>query len=809
MTWIDLLESSDCQSFCRSVWTGPESTEVDAPRERIIHVRGVNAPGGMRLHRVGVRLGDAYMSCGSVPGRDWIRSLRLSVFTGETWEAVFCDVDVQCPSSNATRWFDLDDVGCTAVLVEIRRAGVDDWWTPWNLAMSGLVIEGSSRSSSALRNPRNPGAIQLIESDSHDPHGDLTVQSGNGEARFSSKFIEVGFSLTHPRFTHLTWNEQGLTGREPNLLRTSDFALLQDRHWRDLGQGTRLHAVGEHQRVGAISCDAGGTITVSGNSVRYELVLSRKHSVQIDWHVFADGLTVDLQCDTTSDFRAWNSSIWNLCFDGTVSPTTLLGDGRHLGQTGCVGTPAHLHAPGYGTMAINSDGSAYLRADAVRSIAVTAVEIKLGDEAERTADYRVTAGQHRSTMSFRLTRSPKLGSLGGTLPEVVEHMLSRNIASSLPFRQDTATYSNNGLSIHAPLCMDVWAQISSRVESLWPQLGAMRLLRQTLDRWLNEGPGYATGANSAIGDHGLDDEYLLSGAACIHGLATYLDVSNDLQFFEEHSDRIHRRLRSLKERDLDGDGLIESPYRRGNKGEGQWGTNWFDAVSFGWKDAFSNAVLFDGLNVFARWLGRSGYDREAKQLGPWSELILDNYFDTFFNHETGWLGGWRSADGQLHDHGFLFVNGAAVSAGLLDRERSKSVMKGLMDEFTRVGFKSFGLGIPGNLRCIPDEDLPVVMRGLPFPSYLNGAATLSQARHFIAGLLAVGMRNEAESMIETMAEGLASMSATGGIGSGVDWRCWDGTPSGYEGHLCDQFGLLCVAVDHYQVKSTGDPRAVT
>jgi hypothetical protein len=31
----------------------------------------------------------------------------------------------------------------------------------------------------------------------------------------------------------------------------------------------------------------------------------------------------------------------------------------------------------------------------------------------------------------------------------------------------------------------------------------------------------------------------------------------------------------------------------------------------------------------------------------------------------------------------------------------------------------------------------------------------------------------------------------------VDWRLWDGTPSGYQGLLCDQFGMIAVALERY------------
>ena len=48
-----------------------------------------------------------------------------------------------------------------------------------------------------------------------------------------------------------------------------------------------------------------------------------------------------------------------------------------------------------------------------------------------------------------------------------------------------------------------------------------------------------------------------------------------------------------------------------------------------------------------------------------------------------------------------------------------------------------------------------------------------------------------------LASTVADDSSFGGIGSGLDWRLWDGTPSGYEGLLAEGFGFLAVAVERY------------
>ena len=59
------------------------------------------------------------------------------------------------------------------------------------------------------------------------------------------------------------------------------------------------------------------------------------------------------------------------------------------------------------------------------------------------------------------------------------------------------------------------------------------------------------------------------------------------------------------------------------------------------------------------------------------------------------------------------------------------------------------------------------------------------------------MRAEADRVLEAHCESLGDGTAFGGCASGVDVRTWDGTPCGYEGLLCDQLGILAVAVDRY------------
>ena len=58
----------------------------------------------------------------------------------------------------------------------------------------------------------------------------------------------------------------------------------------------------------------------------------------------------------------------------------------------------------------------------------------------------------------------------------------------------------------------------------------------------------------------------------------------------------------------------------------------------------------------------------------------------------------------------------------------------------------------------------------------------------------VGMHDEAGELLEGLATSIADDSSFGGIGTGRDWRMWDGTPSGYEGQLVEGFSVLTSAL---------------
>jgi hypothetical protein len=532
-----------------------------------------------------------------------------------------------------------------------------------------------------------------------------------------------------------------------------------------------------------------GTVVVQGGKVIYDFQAGGQH-YRLEWVVSASGLTLKAQRSSKQPVLAWHSAAWMIGLRNSAAPSHVLGRLLETGETGAVALPALLTLPAFGSWEIACDTTrGWARSDCYRAHDLNTLELKVGEERTAEGLYRLPAGRHRATFTFTPKRPPAL--LTEAAPEVARRALARTQWTALTFRTDTATLSNNGASMHCPICMDTWAAVIGPQGELLPGLPAAEFLRHSLERWLTGGPGYAAGRLLQDGSsHDADDEYLQTGASALRGLGSYLRHYATPAWFRAFRPVILEKLRAARDRDLDGDGLIESLHRTGVSGTKQWSTCWFDVISFGWKDAFANAILYGALLELTEGMRRFNQREEAEKLSGWAGWLRANYRDTFFNPATGWLAGWRCRENQLHDYAFLPVNGAAIAEGLLSPDEGRAILQRLLAEARRVGLPDPAGGLPGNLRHIPDHDLSDIIQGYPLGYYQNGGRTHSQTRHFVMALYRCGMQREGDRMLKRLCAGFAQAKVFGGNQSGVDWRYWDDRPCGYEGLLTDQFGVL-------------------
>jgi hypothetical protein len=618
----------------------------------------------------------------------------------------------------------------------------------------------------------------------------IAAKCDAGEVRFRTRFLDVGFRLNRAGFSYLSVDEEGQGRTGTNVLKLQPGSFYQ---------GVQLSQVGAVPAAAPVlRHDVEGRTRVEGNSVAYDMRFnSAGQRYVLKWTVDEDRLRLHAERIGDKTIHAWRSSAWMIGLSSFASTAHALGKSIRKGETGVMELPALLHMPRFGTLKVTStSGDVMWRSDSDRPLNMTTSELKLGEVLQPEGDYLLPAGHF--VADIEMTVDQVYTSLSEGSPKSVVDAVKRCSLTALTYRADTGSLSNNGNSIHCPICMDNWSATTTRMDPILPNLKPVDLLRDSLERWLDGGPGYASGPLLQDGKvHEAEDEYLMTGTAGLLGLAEYLQHSGTVEWVSLYRSQIEKKLKQMRARDLDKDGLIESKYRTGVSGTGQWSTTWMDVISFGWKDSWTNALLYPALTTLAAVLPTLGHPDLAEGLSAWASLLRKNYRSTFFNRETGWLAGWRCAEDKLHDYGFLAVNGAAVCGGLLDEVDAQSVIEKLWHETRRVRIPNPRFGLPISLWPIPDEDLADIMQGYPHGFYGNGACTHSQARHFVDALYVVGMKKEADYLLEHLCSSLADGLVYGACKSGLDARYWDGWPCGYEGLLTDQFGILASAFKRY------------
>jgi hypothetical protein len=802
---MDLLDRSNGKSsFCRAAWTKQLNGEEEAPENRIIHSRCLQLDVPYRLERVGIRLGEGYFKCGGNPEYDWITTFRVLVLTAEQqWKELLRAENIACPSDNEPiQYYALGNEAYQEVIIEIRRSGVDGWWPSWNIAMNGLILEGQieTQDSVSLEPQSIPQNILLVTASDLTglPNG-VKADVSKTEVRYRTKYFEVGFSLYRTGFTYIALNENGEGQTDKNLLQYPILDKWTSSFQKYLAQGMHVHPLESRELIGYQGNGAVGSVRINGNKILYEIgIPSLQQTYRLGWTVEENRLFFEAEREGAMAVRTWDSSVWSMALDSKVIPTTVIGDVTRKGETGTVNFPLYFHAPKYGTFHVSVlEGEGIWKFDSINAIRTNVHEIKLGEIPQPEGDYLLLPGKHQLKLELKIQHAGLLPAAADT-PETVIQAVNSFLMTGLTYRADTNTLSNNGNSMHGPICLDYWSSLTVAINRLKPEWKADELLRDSLERWLTDAPGYAAG-RSYHHDQYFEDEYLMSGTSALIGLAEYLQVFATDAWAAKYSDQIMAKLTQMKNRDLDGDGLIESDKRVGVSGQYQWSTNWYDVISFGWKDAWVNAQLYSALQLLDECLPRLRLPHLASGLSEWAKLLKQSYDTNFFNEDTGWYAGWRCKENKLHDYAFLFVNGTAVNSGLLDDrpELAYSIIEKLCKEMQKVGFTEYRFGLPGNLWNIPNADLPQIMHNKPFGTYENGGATLSQARHFVNAMIKVGLHKEADDMLIGFCNGLVSGTAFGGCGSGVDWRMWDGSPCGYEGLLTDQFGVLIPCLERY------------
>ena len=483
-----------------------------------------------------------------------------------------------------------------------------------------------------------------------------------------------------------------------------------------------------------------------------------------------------------------------LNFDPKGSHATLLGLFTDEGE---VRLPCLLHFPDHGTFRITT----------------TANGVALGYDALRFRDNFVrvsfpAADKDHQEIEYRLevtTIYPHIPSIEG---DSRYDGFRRDFLNMLQLNPRRRVLANNAASDAVVFTVFKYSMMAAQMPPLADGLSALDILRQTLDRYVGGMLGY--------GMHGYDDnaelkyDFLDTYPSLVMASSDYVQASHDQGWLKRNYSVIKSWADKMIEFDRDGDGLMEYPLS-GNSGS--WSgkvtvrpSNWWDTIGFGHKDAYANALAYKAFNDMAELAREAGYGMDAKMYRSRAEKLKAVYYHTFYDPQTGVLAGWKSEDGKLHDYYFLFVNGAAVTYGLVTKEQGNEIWDKLIAKMKEVGYTRFDLGLPGNLIPVRREDYVDLRKefGGPekkdgsdgFQVYENGGATACYAYFTIRALKDLGREKEAEAILFPMLKAFEDGGFQGSDANGdtYDWKAWDGAPHGYEGLLVDGYLTLMAAM---------------
>jgi hypothetical protein len=380
----------------------------------------------------------------------------------------------------------------------------------------------------------------------------------------------------------------------------------------------------------------------------------------------------------------------------------------------------------------------------------------------------------------------------------------RNWLNVLQLNPSIPALANNTASTTCAFCYYEYGDIAALTPPLAEGLTALDVVRQTLDRILAGGMAYGFPApgNFPTASSDTYPSLLIAAANCVR-------ESKSEEWLAANYEGVKRWADAMLATDSTGDGLIKYSIS-GNSGIWPNGfpkrrpSNWWDTIGFGYEDAYSNALAYRALGDMAMLAKRNHNLADATKYQAAATKLRKIFYKRFYDPKTGVLGGWRSADGQLHDYYFLWVNGIAIHYGLVPKPQANAIMDRLMAKLQEVGYNKFNMGLPGNLITVALKDyvhkdadgrhgggvLPDNSDG--FQNYENGGATGCFAFFTLAALYDLGRKAEADKILFAMLGEYdrAGFEGRGAGGRSNDWRRWDGTPMGYEGFLTDNYYTL-------------------
>jgi hypothetical protein len=506
----------------------------------------------------------------------------------------------------------------------------------------------------------------------------------------------------------------------------------------------------------------------------------------------------DRQVKLRSSYSPGNSAPpISLDINPHVSRGTLLG---LFNDDGTIRLPAVLHLPNLGTFRITATQG--------KGLALGYDALRHKDKKVRINDFVKVSIPGASAVNPQVAYTLDVVSIWPGPPQLANDPrfdgYRRDWLDMFQLAPRFRALANHAASDVVPFTTFEYSAMAVRTPPLAPGLTALDLIRATLDRYLSGMKGYGQVGyipNDVSAPYDFSDTY----PSLLMTASDYVQGSRDDVWLKKNYAGIKDWATKLLAMDH-GSGLIEYPVS-GNSGIwdkkfSSHAANWWDDIGFGHYDAYSNALAYKSLLDMAALAKRANQPEDAKLYAARAEKLRSVYYDTFYNPATGVLAGWKSADGQLHDYYFTFVNGVAITYGLIPRDKANKIMDRMLAKMKEVGYTHFEYGLPGTLIPVRQDDYLEAMQEWGggtkadgsdgFQVYENGGATACYAYFTIQALYQLGRHKEGDAILFPTLKSFEDGGFQGSAPNGrsYDWKSWEGKPYGYEGLLVDGYLTL-------------------
>jgi hypothetical protein len=197
------------------------------------------------------------------------------------------------------------------------------------------------------------------------------------------------------------------------------------------------------------------------------------------------------------------------------------------------------------------------------------------------------------------------------------------------------------------------------------------------------------------GLNNIDTRHFTTNSAMVLGTARHYSWTRDEGWLRRQMPRV-RRAMAYQLNQLQGrNGVLIGNSKDSTGRPDAVGSNYWDILPFGHKDAFANIYFFASLGQMAALeeeaarLGIGGTDsapaHDPRELRRISNLTRQRFNETFWDESLGRYIGCVDIDGNRHDYGFTFINLEAMGYGLASPAQVRRIYDWMENGITSSG----------------------------------------------------------------------------------------------------------------------------